>query len=432
MALGGGTFTFQNKVLPGSYINFVSAAAASASLSDRGYAALALPLHWGPEHTVITVTKGDFYQNSFRIFGYGYTHEALAGLRDLFLYASTCYLYRLDTGGTAAENRLARALYPGIRGNDITLVVKEEEDGFSVLTYVDGALKDTQTAADASSLTDNDFVTFDPDALLEATAGLPLTGGADGVVLDDTYQGFLNAMEGYSFQTLGCLSPNDTVKKLFASYTNRMRDEVGVKFQCVLYRYPDADSEGVISVQNAVGGDDTDTSMVYWVTGAAAGCPLNRSNTNRLYNGEFDVDTNNTQAELENFIKSGIFAFHLVSGQVRVLEDINTFVSVTDEKSADFSLNQTIRVLDQIATDIAALFCTKYLGKIQNDNAGRISLWNDIVTHHQALEAVRAIEDFDPANVIVSVGDSKRSVIVTDLVTPVCAMSQLYMTVVVA
>ena len=36
MALGGGTFTSQNKELPGAYINFVSAASASAALSDRG------------------------------------------------------------------------------------------------------------------------------------------------------------------------------------------------------------------------------------------------------------------------------------------------------------------------------------------------------------------------------------------------------------
>ena len=32
MALGGGTFTAQNKVLPGAYINFVSLAAANSAL----------------------------------------------------------------------------------------------------------------------------------------------------------------------------------------------------------------------------------------------------------------------------------------------------------------------------------------------------------------------------------------------------------------
>lgn len=44
MALGGGTFTAQNKELPGAYINFVSAASASAALSDRGIATMPLEL----------------------------------------------------------------------------------------------------------------------------------------------------------------------------------------------------------------------------------------------------------------------------------------------------------------------------------------------------------------------------------------------------
>ena len=47
MALGGGTFTVQNKELPGAYINFVSAASASATLSERGIATMPLELDWG-------------------------------------------------------------------------------------------------------------------------------------------------------------------------------------------------------------------------------------------------------------------------------------------------------------------------------------------------------------------------------------------------
>ncbi|HBF6506491.1 TPA: phage tail protein, partial [Clostridioides difficile] len=47
MALGGGTFVTQNKVLPGSYINFVSATRATSSLSDRGIVAMPLELDWG-------------------------------------------------------------------------------------------------------------------------------------------------------------------------------------------------------------------------------------------------------------------------------------------------------------------------------------------------------------------------------------------------
>ena len=47
MALGGGTFLVQNTKLPGAYINFVSKAAATATLSERGIATMPLELDWG-------------------------------------------------------------------------------------------------------------------------------------------------------------------------------------------------------------------------------------------------------------------------------------------------------------------------------------------------------------------------------------------------
>ena len=118
---------------------------------------------------------------------------------------------------------------------------------------------------------------------------------------------------------------------------------------------------------------------------------------------------------------------HQVNEKINVLEDINTFVSVTDEKSGDFSSNQTVRVLDQIANDIAMLFGKKYVGKVPNDASGRVSLWNDIVKHHSELQRIRAIENFKPENVTVQQGETKKAVAVSDSVTPVNAMSQLYM-----
>lgn len=59
MALGGGTFTVQNKELPGAYINFVSAASANAALSDRGIATVPLELDWGAEGEIFEVTNED-------------------------------------------------------------------------------------------------------------------------------------------------------------------------------------------------------------------------------------------------------------------------------------------------------------------------------------------------------------------------------------
>ena len=182
-------------------------------------------------------------------------------------------------------------------------------------------------------------------------------------------------------------------------------------------------------MKNGLVGDTENPALIPWATGVVAGTAVNKSATNMDYDGEYSVDTDYTQSELEAGITEGSFMFHLVDDNVVVLEDINTFTSITDEKSSDFSSNQTIRVLDQIANDIAVLFGTKYIGKVPNDASGRISLWNDIVKHHQELQNIRAIEDFSPDNVTVAQGDTKKAVVVADYVTPVNAMAQLYMTV---
>ena len=83
MALGGGTFLTQNKILPGAYINFVSVAKASATLSDRGIATIPLDMDWGPENQVVTVELADFLKNSQKIFGYAYTAEKLKPMREI-------------------------------------------------------------------------------------------------------------------------------------------------------------------------------------------------------------------------------------------------------------------------------------------------------------------------------------------------------------
>ena len=83
--------------------------------------------------------------------------------------------------------------------------------------------------------------------------------------------------------------------------------------------------------------------------------------------------------------------------------------------------------MDQIGNDIAVIFNTKYLGIMPNDAAGRISLWSDIVAHHRQMEKVQAIENFQDSDVTVEQGTGKKSVVVTDSVTVVNAMSQLYM-----
>lgn len=434
--LGGGNFTLQNKVLPGSYANVVSIASVGGNSSERGYAAMAVELDWGADDKIITVTAGDFIKNSKKLLGYAYDDDKLKGLRDLFKNASVAYLYKLTSGGAKAENTYATALYGGTRGNDITISIAAKVDNpgsYDVKTYLGTSVVDTQTVTSAAELTDNDFVTFKKDATLEETAGMPLTGGTNAEITGEAHQTFLDKIEKYTdVNAIGLVSTEETLKSLYTAFVKRMREEIGVKLQVVAYNCK-ADHEGVVNVKNKVSDEGANEAcMVYWATGATAGCAINASNTNKIYDGGFEPDVEYTQAELEAAIKAGEFTFHQVGDEVRVLTDINSLVTLTAEKGEIFRSNQTIRVVDKIATDVAALFNSNYLGVMPNDAAGRTALWNDIVKLHEQLQDIRAIEGFSDSDVTVEQGEDKRSVVVAVSITVVNAMEQLYMTVTVA
>lgn len=364
MALGGGVFITQNKILPGSYINFVSASKATANLGERGI--VAFPYSLGKEAgTVIEITKAEFVKDAPKFLGESVTFdsEIAKPLREVFAHASKVIIYDLGS-----------------------------ED----------ALK---TASDA-----------------------------------------VKALEPYDFNILAVYTSNQADITTYLTSLKVWRDN-GKKCQAVVYGGETSDEtvlapdhEGIINLVSTVTDEGTEGhELVAWVAGAEAGCGINASCTNMVYDGEYTVKCNHSQTELENCIKKpdtgeggGQFVFHLVYGEVRVLEDINSLTTVTADKGEDFKSNQTMRVLDQIANDIAKLFNTKYLGKIPNNASGRVSLWGDIVAHHRQMETIQAIENFNSELVTVEQGETKKSVVVNDCIIPVNAMSQLYMTVVIS
>ena len=352
--LGGGVWVTQNKTLPGSYINIVTAAKASANLGERGIVAIALPLNKAVG-TVIELNRADFMTTAKAKTGKEYNSADLLPIREIFQNATKVYVYDLGTSTGA------------------------------------------KTVTDA-----------------------------------------LDAFEPYEFNVLcAYTSTADDI----TSYVNKVkswRDDAGKKCQLVVYNQTTSpDHEGIINVVSTVAEASAQTTpanayeLVAWVAGAEAGCNINQSITNKKYNGELTVLTPKTQTQLATCLTSGQFVFHLSYGDVCVLEDINSLTTTSTDKGGDFKYNQTIRVIDQIANDIAKLFNTKYLGKIPNNASGRVSLWADIVAHHRELETMQAIEDFDPTLVTVEQGDKKKAVVVNDAIKVTNAMAILYMTVVV-
>lgn len=437
MAFGGGIFTSQNKKLPGTYINFITSRAVVQEAFARGIAAIGLSLDWGKENAVFSVTRDEFYNNARAIFGYNADAPQLKGLRDLFINAHTLRAYRLNGGGTKASNSLAEALYGGARGNDITISVAANVDKpgqWDVMTWMDGEKLDRQTVDAAAKLKPNAYVSF-KDFELAEKAGEKLSGGTDGAVSVESHQKFIDLVQGYSFNAIGAVSDESgdgavEVNALYAAFVKRMRDEMGVKFQAVLYRHP-ADHEGVVNVKNAVSdAGENAASLVYWVTGLMAGTKVGASAMNTIYDGEFTVDAGLTQAELEAAMDAGEFTLHRVNEDLRVLNDVNSLATFTESKGEIFRQNQTIRVIDAIATEMSTIFGTRYIGKVANNASGRVSLRSDIIKLMRDLERVGAVEEFDEDSVSVEQGE-KRGAVAAQLrgLNISGAMEQLYMTV---
>ena len=412
MALGGGTFVTQNKTIPGAYINFVTTATGATVFGERGVVALGDSFNWG-SNDIFEVTAEDFYKNSMALFGYDALDGKMIGIRDVFKNASCTF---------------GEAKYTGTRGNDIKIAVYSDPDDSSyknVYTYVGTTIVDTQRVKSMVELRNNNFVVWKSDATLTNTASMPMTGGTNGATTGQAVQSFLDDISGYSFNAITVISDNESINQLVAEYTKRMRDTIGKKFQSIVHNYF-ADYEGVINIDPYAVSEE-DYLVAYWVAGAVAGCEINESLTNKVYDGEIEIDSLYTQSQLENKIKSGEFVFHRVGDKIRVLKDINSFVSVTTEKGKMFQNNQTVRICDQIASDVAVLFEEYYMGKVPNDTSGRNSLWSDLVKYHEKLVNIRALDEFDEEAISVEMGESKNSVVIYEKICPVNSMEQLYM-----
>ena len=439
MPMGGGTFTVQNKILPGSYINFVGYANA-ATLGARGVAALPLELDWGPESQIYTLEAGEFNQKALEVFGHDPAAAELLLIREALKRCSTLLVYRVNAGGTKASAAVGgmtvTAKWGGTRGNDIKVALLANGAGdVDVVTYLDGAEADRQTVAKsggAAELKANDFVTFGTAETLTAAAATALTGGTNGTVNTAAYTAWLTALEVESFNAVGYPGTDAAVKALVDAFVKRLRDEDGRKVVGVLYQHA-GDDIGLISVKNGVVLTDgtvlTGDKAVAWVTGATAGAEVNESLTNTAYDGAVDVDVKYTKGQYEAAIQAGEFVFYADGGKARVLSDINTRTTFGGGVSEDWTSNRVVRVMDGWANDVARIFGERYLGTQTNSETGRALFKADLVALAKEYEGIDAISGFVPDDITVLQGSGKRDVSVSCALTPNDSMEKLYMTV---
>ena len=445
MPVGGGTFTVQNKTLPGAYINFVSLGS-TVQMGSRGIAALPLELSWGPEGKVFSVTSGDFNRIALSLLGYDPTAPELLLVREALKRAQTLLIYRVNGGGEKASvsvgGMTVTAVCGGTRGNGIRVAVLQnvdEEENVDVVTYLDALEVDRQTvpkSGGAAALTPNDYVSFGAADTLTAAAAAALTGGSNGTVNGAAHTAALNAFEVESFNVIGYPGDDDSVKALYAAYVKRLRDDEGKKVTGVLYDYK-ADYIGLINVKNGViladGTVVSGEKAVAWVTGASAGAEVNESLTNDDYDDAVDVDVKYTKSQFEAAVKAGEFVFYSDYGKARVLTDINSLTTYGGgNMTEDWTSNRVIRVLDGWANDVARIFGDSYIGRVTNSDTGRQLFKADLVSLGLQYQSIDAISNFQSEDITVQQGTGKRDVAVDCMLKPNDSMEKLYMTVTVS
>ena len=348
--MAGGTWTSQNKVLPGTYINVKSQGSINANVGDRGVVAIAEPLSWGPSGVVQTIIQGEDLRPYI---GYDVTVPQALFLREMMKGSDTTagpmriLLYRpAGTSGAKATATIGaltvNALYDGVRGNDITIIVQEQvenEGTYDVSTVIDGTIVDEQSVTDLSQMAANDWVTFSgTGTTITEDAGKALAGGTDPTVAATDYSNFLTAIEPYQFDILVYDGTDTTVIQAIAQFVERISNNVGQKCQAVMAgeTAANSNSEFVIAVNNGVKLDDgtalTAQQATWWVGGAEAGALYYQSLTYSQYPNAVEANPKLTDTQAAEAIQAGYLCFIDTFGTVKVCTDINSLTTFTVDK----------------------------------------------------------------------------------------------------
>ena len=442
--MAGGTWTAQNMVRPGVYIRFTTNRALGLTVGERGVVTICEPMSWGPVGEVMTVANGD---DMTPYTGYDITSEKNRFLREIFRGTNrtspptTLYLYRPAATSSAKATvttgtLTATAKYPGVRGNDITIVVTEDVDNegsFFVSTVVDGEIQDQQSAETVADLVPNDWVDWSGTGALTATVGAPLTSGADGTVAASAYSDYLEAIEPYKFDVIIYDGSDSTVQDSMVGFVNRLADENGQYTQLVAANLTAPDSRFVINVMSGVtladGTELTPQQVTWWAGGATAGAQFNESLTYATYPTAVAVSPLLTNNQIISALQSGQFILVADFDEVHVEQDIDSLTTYTTDIGVVYKKNRIIRLCNTIANDIYQQFSQNYIGVVNNNDAGRARFKAAIVGYLYQIQDAEGIQNFDPEDVEVLPGIDIDAIVVNVAFYAVDAVEKIYMTV---
>lgn len=416
------------RILPGTSVEVV-AGKRPTELGVVGVVTMAQVLSWGDKVTIIR--QGD---STLTALGYKNTDPALKLINEVMQSADKLILYRLNDGtkaaGTLASGITATAKYGGKRGNDIKVTVAAADTNWSIKTYLGTAEMDSQIVSKVADFQPNDFIAMSGEGTLEA-AEVTLTGGADGTADSGAWDAYMTEIEKQEYNVIAYTGTDvDEVQELINFVDEQRSNDVNVQ---LVQSVADADNKGIY--KSTIGG----ITSVYTLTaaeacatmsGILAKCGIIASATYYDVPWWDDVSPRLTKIQQETRTLNGEILFVLMHGGVKVLYDINTLTTYTDENPEDFHKGLVIRTLDKYATDLKILLDTKAIGKIRNSVDGRNQIKGFVVdmTKKEYLQN-GYIEGYTADDVTVAQGSSRDSVVVFSGIRVADTTDKIYVTV---
>ncbi|SMB97945.1 Phage tail sheath protein [Thermanaeromonas toyohensis ToBE] len=441
--MAGGTWSpTEVPVLPGLYINFVSAALASIRAGARGVVIAPVKAHWGPVRQFVEITSEagiiDVYTADESGGATAYTTLRLAllgGAKKVLAYriadanAAAATVTLNDTSATPVAVLRLDAKYPGARGNNFKVTVRVNPvdstkkdillyEGTTLLrtfTFTSGTIDAAVNAINND--TGNKWIVAtklaDGNGTLADVSGVAMAGGNSGIaaIAAADYTNALTAFETQEFNLLTLDGLTDaSIQSSVVSWVSRVRSEgkgiiavmggsnaddtASDAVSRAVNRSASWNHEGVVNVGvGAVldGVSYSSAQIAAYVAGLIAGQKLSESPTYVVTPFD-DVTRRWTKSEMETAVKNGVFLLFHDGRQVKALRGINSLVTLRQGQSEVWKKIRAIRVMDAINMDLVRTAEDAYIGKVNNTEEGRLALVGACKQYMQTLAQGGVIE----------------------------------------
>lgn len=439
MAAGNWNLTSQ-PVLPGLFMNFVSAAGAAIVPGARGVVVAPVKAHWGPIGQFVEVTSENAIKELFSNDESGgataYTTlfmSLLGGAKKLLAYrmadssAAAAEIVLKNSEASPADALKVSAKYAGERGNAFKVTiqpslavpdVKELKlyEGNTLLRTITLGNGDVDAAvAVINEDSGNKWIVAEKlaEGMIADVSGVALEGGASGIsgITNADYIAATEAFETQDFHVLTLDGVTDAAlrtslvawvkrvrsegKGIMATLGGSMAEDTGADaVNKAIARSAAADFEGIINVGTGAvlnGKSYSSAQVASWVAGLIAGQALKESTTYAASPFD-DVTRRWTRSEQEQAVQNGVFLLVHDGRRVKVLRGVNSLITLQQGQNKGWKKIRKIRVIDQINADLQRQAEDHYIGKVNNTAEGRQALISAGKQYLQTLAAESVIE----------------------------------------